>query len=341
MEASHTEMPTTPLRWNWTAASAEELSPFRRAALAVVDGDATALRALLQADPMLATAVGLPFDGVHGKKQQGGPLLHYVAANGVEDSLQRTPPNAPEILQILLEAGALPDQLGGAYGGGPNQTCLCLLVSSYHPFAAGVQPELVRMLVRWGAQPNGLQDDGAPLATALTFGYAAAAHALVECGARVDNVFFAAGLGNVATTRAFFDTNGTPKPGSCGTYVQCFGQAPAPVDPSAIVQEALHFACLHGHIAVGSFLVAQCGADVNGVQPTGHHCALPLLQALFTGVQGHMVEWLVRTGANPRLRDPNRKQTALEFVASVGDTVQEQLIVRAEREKSVRSVSNL
>lgn len=336
-------MPTKALRRNLTPGSAadEELSPFRRAALAVVDGDATALRALLQADPMLVTAVGLPFDGAHGQKQQGGPLLHYVAANGVEDPLQRTPPNAPEILQILLDAGALPDQLSGAYGGGSNQTCLCLLVSSYHPFAAGVQPELVRMLVRGGAKPNGLQDDGAPLATALTFGYTAAAQVLVECGARVDNVFFAAGLGDVAATRAFFATDGAPKPGSSGTYVQCFGQAPAPVDPSAIVQEALHFACLHGHIAVGTFLVAECGADVNGLQPTGHHCALPLLQALFTGVRGHMAQWLVQKGANPRLRDPKRKQTALEFVASVGDTVQEQLILRAEREKSARSGSSL
>lgn len=309
-----------------------QLSAFGRAALAVADGDVTTLRALLKADPTLVTAAGQPFE-VPQTQQHASPLLHFVAANGVEDALQRTPANAPEVLKILLEAGAPPDQLGGAYDGGPNQTCLCLLVSSYHPMAAGVQPDLVRMLVRAGAKPNGLQDDGAPLATALTFGYTSAAQALVESGARVDNVFFAAGLGDAAATRTFFDENGTPKPGSSGTYVPCFGQAPAPMESSAIVQEALHFASLHGHNEVGRFLVAECGADVNGLQPTGHHCALPLLQALFTGVQGHMVEWLVRNGANPRLQDPKRKQTALEFVASVGDTVQEELIYRAERQQ--------
>eukprot|EP01043_Picozoa_sp_COSAG02_P078980 COSAG02_NODE_18045_length_964_cov_1.346821_1_plen_232_part_10 len=218
-----------------------QLSAFGRAALAVADGDATTLRALLKADPTLVTTAGQPFEVPH-TQQHASPLLHFVAANGVEDALQRTPANAPEILQILLDAGALPDQLGGAYDGGPNQTCLCLLVSSYHPMAMGVQPDLVRMLVRGGAKPNGLQEDGAPLATALTFGYTAAAQALVECGARVDNVFFAAGLGDAAATRAFFDDNGTPKPCSYGTYVPCFGQAPAPTESSAVVQEALHFA---------------------------------------------------------------------------------------------------
>jgi ankyrin repeat protein len=317
-----------------------QVSAFGRAALAVVDGDAATLRVLLQADPKLVTDAGLPFNAPQ-TQQHASPLLHYVAANGVEDALQRTPSNAPEILRILLDAGALPDQLGGAYGGGPNQTCLCLLVSSYHPMAAGVQSDLVRILVRGGAKPNGLQDDGAPLATALTFGYTAAARTLVECGARVDNVFFAAGLGDVAATRAFFDDDGTPKLGSSGTYVQCIGQAPAPLESSAVVQEALHFASLHGHIEVGSFLVSECGADVNGLQPTGHHCALPLMQALFTGVRGHMVEWLVRNGANPRLRDPKRKQTALEFVESVGDIVQAELIRRAAEKQPGDGASSL
>jgi len=48
-----------------------------------------------------------------------------------------------------------------------------------------------------GAAVNGLLDDGAPLCTALTFGYQGAARALVECNARVDNVFFSSGLGDL------------------------------------------------------------------------------------------------------------------------------------------------
>jgi hypothetical protein len=315
------------------------MTTFGHAVLAVVDGDAATLRSLLDAEPSLATAVGsavqTPADGRPngGQEQEGSPLLHYVAANGVEDDLQRSPANAPEICQMLLDAGAPADQLGGTYGGGPNQTCLCLLVSSYHPMASGVQTDLVRVLIAGGAAPNGLLDDGAPLATALTFGYTGAARALAECGARVDNVLFAAGLGDVKAVQSFFDSDdGKLRAGSTGTYVPCIGLqegAAAPTEPAAIVQEALHFACLHGHIAVADYLVSQCSADVNGLQPEGHHCALPLLQALFTGVQGEMVEWLVSRGADPRRRDPKRHKTALEFVAGAGDPSQEQLLQRA------------
>ena len=147
---------------------------------------------------------------------------------------------------MLLDAGAPADQLGGTYGGGPNQTCLCLLVSSYHPMASGVQTDLVRVLIAGGAAPNGLLDDGAPLATALTFGYTGAARALAECGARVDNVLFAAGLGDVKAVQSFFDSDdGKLRAGSTGTYVPCIGGqegAAAPTEPAAIVQEALHFA---------------------------------------------------------------------------------------------------
>ena len=125
-------------------------------------------------------------------------------------------------------------------------------------------------------------------------------------------------LAIAAATRAHFE-GPTPKPGCTGTYVHCFGSDPAPTEPEAIVQEALHFACLHGHVAVAAFLIEQCGADVNGVQE-GHHCGLPLLQSLFLGfTQIQMTAFLVSKGADPTLTDPNRNQTALEFAAGNAD----------------------
>ena len=46
------------------------------------------------------------------------PLLHYVAANGVEDFRQKTPDNIVEIAELLLDAGAEVNAESNAYGGG-------------------------------------------------------------------------------------------------------------------------------------------------------------------------------------------------------------------------------
>ena len=73
-------------------------------------------------------------------------LLHYVAANGIETDRQRTPPNAPDVVRLLVSAGAEVDALAAFYGGGPAQTTLCLAVSSGHPNEVGVAGELVHAL---------------------------------------------------------------------------------------------------------------------------------------------------------------------------------------------------
>ena len=71
---------------------------FEEAARSVVDGNATALRALLGHDRDLATS---------RSPDHGATLMHYVAANGpVEEDMQRTPPNAVEVAALLLSHGA-------------------------------------------------------------------------------------------------------------------------------------------------------------------------------------------------------------------------------------------
>ncbi len=153
---------------------------FEDAADAVVDGDLATLEVLLHERPELATA--------RSRYRHRATLLHYVAANGVEIIRQRSPANAAAIARALLAAGAEVDALADTYGGGPDNTTLCLLVSSAHPAEAGVQVELVHVLADAGARLNGLNDDGRPLSTALAFGYLPAARALVKRGARIDRV---------------------------------------------------------------------------------------------------------------------------------------------------------
>ena len=292
---------------------------FRRAAVAAVDGDLPTLRNLLAAFPSL----------VHDRSPAPfrATLLHYVAANGVEDDLQRTPDNAVEICELLLAMGAMPDALAESYGGGRNQTPLCLLVSSWHAMEHGLHRQLVRVLVQGGACVNGLDDDGAPLATALVFGYTGASEALAACGARIDNIFFAAGLGDLARVKTFVgpgETNtvdaNTVDPVShlsakaLGSYRSPLGE-PNETHRARIAQQALHFAVTHGRTDVVDFLLAR-GAEANG-EVAGHHCALPLLQALFVH-EVAMARHLVTRGADPDREDRKRHTTARALATSRG-----------------------
>ncbi len=157
---------------------------FEAAVDAVVTGDLELVKDLLTQQPELARA-----RSSYGHR---ATLLHYVAANGVEIRRQETPRNAPAIAHALLSAGAEPDALAETYGGGPRQTPLCLLVSSGHPAAVGVQVALTELLLAAGANPDGIEEDGAPLETAIAFRYEDTARALIRGGARIEHALQAA-----------------------------------------------------------------------------------------------------------------------------------------------------
>ena len=172
------------------------ISQFEAAADAVVTGDIVTLEALLRESPELVRA--------RSTREHRATLLHYVAANGVEDYRQETPKNAVLMAEMLLKAGAEVDAFADAYGA--RQTTLNLLVSSVHPARAGVQVALVDTLVDFGAAVNGPDGTGPPLLTALAFHYAEAAEALVRRGARVDTIIAAAALGREELVESFIDT---------------------------------------------------------------------------------------------------------------------------------------
>ncbi len=71
---------------------------FEAAADAIVSGDIRTLKRLLRDDPELVH--------MRSQRKHRAPLLHYVAANGVEDFRQKTPDNIVEIAKLLLDAGA-------------------------------------------------------------------------------------------------------------------------------------------------------------------------------------------------------------------------------------------
>jgi len=181
-------------------------------------------------------------------------LLHYVGANGIELERQmQSPPNATQVMSLLLDRGAEPDATCDVYGGGPSMTTLCLIVSSCVPAEAGVQAPLVEVLCRGGASPDGPEDDGTPLLTAISFGYTEAAEELVRCGARVDNLVLHAALGDLAGVRGYFGDDGGLI--AEADWAGLAGRMDVPEDK--LLEYALIEAALHGRREVVEFLLGK------------------------------------------------------------------------------------
>jgi ankyrin repeat protein len=251
---------------------------FEAAADAVVTGDVSRLSAQLHDNPGLVDARSTRVTHFDPPIHRA-TLLHYVAANGVENHRQKTPPNIVEVARLLLAAGADPDALADTYGG--RHTTMSMLVSSHPPAAAKLQVPLVDLLVDFGASVEGRGEGKwtTPLKVALAFGYQEAADALVRRGAKVADLPDAAGLGRLEQS--------------------------AQLLPASSLDErhrALVLAAQLGHAEIVRLLL-DAGEDPNRYNPDGlHGHSTPLHQAALAGHDG-VVRLLVERGASPELED--------------------------------------
>lgn len=286
---------------------------FEAAVEAVVSGDLLTLEELLHKHPDLVRARSqriTHFDpSVHGAM-----LLHYVAANGVENYRQKTPANAVEILKTLLRAGTETDALANLYGG--QWTTLSLLVSSCHPAEAGLQVALAETLVDFGASVEGVGEGRwvSPVMTALVFGYLHTAEALVKRGAQVKDLAFAAGMGRLEEARQLL--------------------------PAADVESrhrALALSAQLGHADVVQLLL-DAGESPDRYNPDGLHShSTPLHQAALAG-HSAVVKLLVERGARLDIKDSIYQSTPLGWAEhSRQHEVADYLRSRAASEK--RSVT--
>jgi len=254
------------------------VSLFETAVETVISGDLPALKKMLREHPELARA--------RSTRRHHATLLHYIAANGVEGSRQKTPPNALEVAKLLLDAGAEPDALADMYD---NQcTTMSMLVSSCHPAEAGLQGPLAEMLLDYGAALEGPGSNWkSALMTALNFGYLGTAETLARRGAALNNIAAVAGLGRVEeTTRMLPDADARDR------------------------HIALALAAQLGHTEVVRLLL-DAGEDPNRYNPDGLHShATPLHQAICAG-HAEVAKLLVERGARLDIRDTLYQGTPL------------------------------
>src|SRR5205823_3220697 len=209
-------------------------------------------------------------------REHGATLLHYVSANGVEGYRQKTPKNAVEIAEILLNARAEVDAEADVYGGGA--TTLGLVATSIHPERAGVQIPLLELLLRYGAQvdrPGIAGNRHSAVKGCLANGRGRAAEFLSGRAARLD-LEEAAGVGRLELVGSCFNQDGSLSP-------------PATQDQ---LQRGFLWACEYGRNDVVEFLVKN-GADLRsdaGTGETGLHWAV---------VGGHLqsIKLLLQRGA--------------------------------------------
>jgi len=72
------------------------------------------------------------------------PLIHYIAANGVETYRQIIPFNLVAITELLLDQGCDPYADHNIYGG--NGNIIDLIATSAHPNEAGVAKDLMTLI---------------------------------------------------------------------------------------------------------------------------------------------------------------------------------------------------
>ncbi|WP_439557256.1 ankyrin repeat domain-containing protein [Dyadobacter sp.] len=218
---------------------------FEQAADAIVHGDEVTLSKLIADDPALIST--------RSTRTHKATLLHYLAANGVEQFRQKSAINATLIAGILLDAGSEVDAPADIYGSNWHTT-LDLLVSSAHPARAGVQTALVEKLLDYGAAVNGCNNDCSPLLTAISFHYPKAAETLVKRGARVETIVAAAALGQLEEVSGYLKEKGMLKSATPTVRVPW---ADCRSNPEKQLELALVWAAMHNRVEVVEFLLDQ------------------------------------------------------------------------------------
>jgi Ankyrin repeats (3 copies) len=290
------------------------VAQFEDAVEAIISGDIETLKGILAGHPELIRA--------RSTRTHRSMLLHYVGANGVEDFRQRTPKNAVQIAEVLLDAGAEVDAVADMYGG---STTVGLVATSIHPQNAGVQNDLVDVLVAYGARidrpgAGGSKGSGLLINSCLANGRPGAAEYLARRGAPID-LEGASGLGRLDLVRSFVADDGSLMNGA--TKEQML--------------DGFSWACEYGRADVVEFLLKRgmdVGARLRPHKQTGLHWAAygahietvklllrrrPPLDVRDESFEGTPLEWaLYSWGTTPNRTERNECYEVVALLAAAG-----------------------
>lgn len=287
--------------------ASSRVARFERAVDSVVSGDAASLAESLRRDPDLISARSV--------RTHHSTLLHYVGANGLESWRQRTPKNAVQILEMLLDAHADVDATADMYQGGC--TTLGLVATSCHPRDAGLQQPLIDVLLTRGARIDALGGGHSTrlVNSCLANGRREAAEYLARRGAPLD-LEAAAGVGRLDLVKSFFDASGDLKTSATVTQLK----------------DGFSWACEYGRTDVVEFLLehgVSAGDILRPHRQTGMHWAaheghVPIVRALLqrrppldvrdVSFDGTPLDWALHGWWERREGDPARREPYYEIV---------------------------
>lgn len=227
--------------------------------VAVRGGDVDAIQRLLRDEPGLATA------RLGSTETGSGTALHLPT------DWPGYFPNGPQIVRLLIDAGADPNALttsrGSSEPGPGSETPL-------HYAASSDDVDVAEALIDGGADlevPGG--SIGTPLDNAVGYACWHVARLLVGRGARVDKAWHAAALGLLARLQEILGS-----------------------DPSAEqVSQAFWHACAAGQRRAAEYLLSR-GADLNWETDYAHGTPLDAAGGLGTR-QDNVISWLRELGA--------------------------------------------
>lgn len=265
---------------------------FHPAVAAIKSGDVEGLRALVSADPSLATS----------RSSTSHPtLLQCVVLQG------ESAPNQIEMARILIDAGAELTGPLGACGSCDNAAAAALLLDN-------------------GAAVDGL-GGWSPLEEALYWHSRRVIDVLLQRGGSIRNLRMAAGLGRTHLIENFFTEAGDLRP-EAGTVNWPWGNLSVieasnfdragkdmlatkfisfAQDRQGIIDNAFIYACMHGHIPAAQLLLEK-GAQINAIAGGFDYSGTGLHYAALNGHRP-MIEWLIARGADVTIKDPKVSRT--------------------------------
>jgi ankyrin repeat protein len=231
--------------------------------LAVHGGDVSAVQRLLRDDPWLVSAKLAGRGGT-------ATALHLVT------DWPGYFPNGPEIVRVLIDAGADPNALTTSQGTEPGPGSETPL----HYAASSDDVDVAEALIDAGADievPDG--SIGTPLDNAVGYGCWHVARLLVARGARVDKAWHAAALGMLGRLEALLGSD----------------------PPADSVSQAFWHACAAGERRAAEYLLSR-GADLNWEPDYAQ--GTPLDAASGRGaMQENVISWLRELGARSASAD--------------------------------------